>query len=70
MLSTDVANDWASAGYFPKLFEVAAMQRNAEEPLLLDVLQVIRSTAWLSEEERAQANHVVKAADSNIRYVV
>jgi hypothetical protein len=62
--------DWASAGYFPKLFEVAAMQRNAEEPLLLNVLQLIRSTAWLSEEERAQANHVVKAADSNIRYVV
>lgn len=62
--------DWASAGYFPRLFEVAAMRRTNCDPLILDVLDLMDSIAWLSEDESAQVDHIVKAASSNIRYVV
>jgi aminoglycoside phosphotransferase (APT) family kinase protein len=61
--------DWASAGFYPKLFEIAAMQKNTVEPLLMKVLQSVQEIAWLNENESFLANCIERAASSNIRYI-
>lgn len=63
--------DWASAGYFPRLFELAAMRVNQPETLLLNVIEkMMQETIWLSDDEKTQALCIEKAANSNMRYVV
>lgn len=61
--------DWASAGFYPKLFEIAAMQKNAVEPLLTEVLQSVQDISWLDENETFLANRIERAANLNIRYI-
>lgn len=61
--------DWASAGFYPKLFEIAAMQKNRVEPLLTNVLQSVQSIKWLDKTEITLAHCIGRAASLNIRYV-
>lgn len=61
--------DWASAGFYPKLFEIAAMQNNTAEPLLTNVLESVRSIEWLDKTEAILADRIGRAASLNVRYI-
>lgn len=61
--------DWASAGFHPKLFEIASMRKNTVEPLLADVMRLVTKTACLDEVEFMQACYIEQRAKKNVRYI-
>ena len=61
--------DWATAGFYPKLFEICAMRINTPDRLIPDVLRLITEIGWLNESEEFQTGLILQAAHTSMRFI-